>query len=159
MKREGLQYPVNPYHYIRHVLGAKWKMTILHNTHAFDSMRFNDTVKNLGVSEKVLSNQLKELIEDGLIRRVQYDIIPPKTEYFLTESGKQLITALDQLYIWSIKRLDELDLPIDPDAFYSHQDEKYRIHLQDIMDKSEWQKPSRIKKSWPEEWHKEHNDK
>lgn len=152
MKREGLQYPVNPYHYIRHIIGGKWKMTILHNIHTFDSIRFNETVKNLGVSEKVLSSQLKELVDDGLLKRIQYDVIPPKTKYFLTESGQSLIEALDLLYIWSVRRLDQLNLPIDPNAFYSHQEEKYCIHLQEIMDKSIWQSPTRPEKFWPEEW-------
>lgn len=158
LKRGGLQYPVNPYHYILHIIGAKWKMTILHNTHAFDSMRFNETVKNLGISEKVLSSELKELVDDGLLQRIQYEVIPPKTEYFLTQTGQELIEILDLLYIWSVRRLDELGLPIDPDAFYSHQDEKYRQQLKGIMDKAEWQSPTRARKLWPEEWQRMKKD-
>lgn len=161
MERETLKYPINPYHYIRYAIGAKWKMTILHDIHAFDSIRFNQTVKNLRVSEKVLSQQLKELIDDGLVCRVEYDVLPQKTEYFLTEAGAGLINALDLLYIWSVKRLEELNLPIDPDAFFAHQDEKYVAELGDIMKlyESEWKTPSRLKKLWPEEWNLEQNQK
>lgn len=157
MIRDGLKYPINPYHFVQHVIGAKWKTTILHDIHAFDSIRFNETVKNLGVTEKVLSQQLKELIDDGLVRRVEYDVLPPKTEYYLTEWGEGLIAALDLLYVWAVRRLDDLKLPIDPDAFFSHQDEKYVTHLKEIMDKFDWEAPSRIKKLWPEEWHEQEN--
>ena len=45
-----------------------------------------------------------------------------------------MIPALDILYIWSIRRLNELNLPIDPDAFAVHTEVKYRDQLQDIMD-------------------------
>lgn len=135
------------------MIGAKWKMTILHDIHAFDSIRFNEIVKNLGVTEKVLSQQLKELIEDGLVTRLDYEVLPPKTEYYQTEWGEGLIAALDLRYIWGIKGLDDLQLPIDPDAFFSHQDERYVKHLKDIMDKSDWDAPSQIKKLWSEEWH------
>ena len=157
MERETLKYPINPYHFARYVIGGKWKMTILHDIHAFDSVRFNETAKNLQVSEKVLSKQLKELADDGLVTRVQYDSIPPRTEYFLTDWGKELIGALDLLYIWSVRRLHDLKLPIDPDAFYAHQDEKYVQHVGHIMEEqeSEWRSPSRTPKLWPEEWHEQ----
>ena len=82
-------------------------------------IRFNETKKTLGVSEKVLSQQLKELTHDGLVERIQYNTIPLKVEYILTPLGEDLILALDILYIWSIRRLNELNLPIDPDAFCS----------------------------------------
>ena len=107
--------------------------------------------------QKVLSKQLKELVDDGLVTRVQYDAIPPRTEYFLTDWGKELIGALDLLYVWSVRRLHELKLPIDPDAFYAHQDEKYVQHVGHIMEEqeSEWRSPSRTPKLWPEEWHEQ----
>ena len=41
--------------------------------------------------------------------------------------------ALDALYIWSIRRMDELDMPIDPDAFVVHKSKKYMDALQDVM--------------------------
>lgn len=85
-------------------------------------------------AEKVLSQQLKELTHDGLVERIQYNTIPLKVEYILTPLGEDLIPALDILYIWSIRRLNELNLPIDPDAFAVHTEVKYRDQLQDIMD-------------------------
>lgn len=68
-------------------------MTILHEIYTYGSIRFNQTLKILPISEKVFSQQLKELVEAGLIRRISYDTVPPKVEYVLTPSGEQLIPA------------------------------------------------------------------
>ena len=118
----------NPYHFVANCISGKWKMTLLHHIHHYGKIRFNETKKTLGVSEKVLSQQLKELVNDGLIERIL------KVEYILTPLGEDLIPALDILYIWSVRRLNELDLPIDPDAFKVHDDMKYTDQLIDIMD-------------------------
>ncbi len=124
---------VNPYHFVTNCISGKWKMTILHHIHHYGKIRFNETKKTLGVSEKVLSQQLKELTADGLVERIQYNTIPLKVEYILTPLGQDLIPALDILYIWSVRRLAELKLPIDPDAFKVHTEMKYEDQLMDIM--------------------------
>lgn len=135
MQKDDFMDVVNPYHYIRHCLLGKWKMTILHHIHTYGSIRFNHTLKTLPISEKVFSEQLKELMDDGLIARKQYETIPVKVEYVLTPAGEQLVPALDILYIWSIKRMDELKIPIDPDAFLVHKSEKYIEALKEIMNR------------------------
>lgn len=124
---------MNPYHYVRQCLLGKWKMTILHHIHNYGAIRFNETRKTLPISEKVLSEQLRELSSDGLVERIQYNTFPLKVEYVLTDKGKELIPALDILYIWSIRRMHELGIEIDPDAFDVHMDEKYVKALGDIM--------------------------
>ena len=93
-------------------ISGNGKMTLLHHIHHYGKIRFNETKKTLGVSEKVLSQQLKELTHDGLVERIQYNTIPLKVEYILTPLGEDLIPALDILYIWSIRRLNELNLPL-----------------------------------------------
>ena len=133
MRGDQLDSPTNPYHYILHCIGGKWKMPILHEIHTYGSIRFNQTLKALPISEKVFSQQLRELVEAGLIRRISYDTIPPKVEYVLTPSGEQLIPALDALYIWSIRQMHERGIPIDSDAFVVHTSRKYTEELQDIM--------------------------
>jgi DNA-binding HxlR family transcriptional regulator len=99
VKADNFDTPTNPYHYVLHCIGGKWKMTILHEIYTYGSIRFNQTLKILPISEKVFSQQLKELVEAGLIRRISYDTVPPKVEYVLTPSGEQLIPALDILYL------------------------------------------------------------
>ncbi len=126
--------PVNPYHFVTGCISGKWKMTILHHIHHYGKIRFNEAKKALGISEKVLSQQLKELANDGLVERIQYNTIPLKVEYILTPLGEDLIPALDILYVWSIRRLTELGDPIDPNAFEVHSELKYTDQLKDIMD-------------------------
>ena len=128
---------VNPYHYIQKCIGGKWKMTILHEIDTFGSIRFNYAVRVFPLSEKVLSQQLKELVNDGLVRRIVYDVVPPKVSYELTDAGKRLMPMLDALYIWSVRRMDELGMPIDQDAFVVHKTEKYMEALQDVMENYE----------------------
>jgi len=125
---------VNPYQFARKCLLGKWKMTILHHIHYYGAIRFNETRKTLPVTDKVLAEQLRELAEDGLVKRIQYEAIPPKVEYILTELGKELIPALDIIYVWSIRRMHELGIPIDPDAFIVHDTPEYSSQLKDIYD-------------------------
>lgn len=128
---------MNPYHYVQKCIGGKWKMTILHEIDTFGSIRFNYAVRVFPMSEKVLSQQLKELVRDGLVRRIAYDVVPPKVSYELTEAGKRLMPTLDALYIWSVRRMDELDMPIDKDAFVVHKSKKYMDELRDVMENYE----------------------
>jgi DNA-binding HxlR family transcriptional regulator len=124
----------NPYLYALSCLSGKWKMTLLHHIHHHDVIRFTQTKKTLPVSEKVLSQQLKELVDDGLIERIQYNTIPLKVEYVLTPVGKAIIPALDIIFVWSIKRMTELGIEIDPDAFVVHTEQKYKTGVKELMD-------------------------
>ena len=81
MARNNFEDPANPYHYALHCLGGRWKMTILHEIYTYGSIHFNQTLKVLPISEKVLSQQLKELIADGLVQRIVHgDSFPPSTD-------------------------------------------------------------------------------
>lgn len=125
---------VNPYHYVRKCLLGKWKMTILNHIHHYGAIRFNETRKTLPISEKVLAEQLRELADDGLVERIQYNTIPLKVEYVLTKQGEELMPALDILYIWSIRRMYELGIRIDPDAFVVHTGAPFEEALGEIME-------------------------
>ena len=129
------QDSTNPYHYILHCIGGKWKMTILHEIYTYGKIHFNQTLKVLPVSEKVLSQQLKELIEDGLVQRVvDSGTFPPTIDYMLTVEGARLLPALDILYVWSIRQMSAKEIPIDADNFVVHKSEKYVDALKDIME-------------------------
>ena len=67
----------------------------------FETVRFNELKRYLKtISDKTLSTNLKELEADKLIVRTEYPQIPPKVEYALSERGKSLMNALDQLCVW-----------------------------------------------------------
>lgn len=76
-------------------------MVILYCLMEFEVVRFNELRRYLkNVSDKTLSNNLKELEKDRLIIRKEYPQIPPKVEYSLSDRGKSLMEVLDQLCIW-----------------------------------------------------------
>ena len=79
-------------------------MVILYCLMEFEVVRFNELRRYLkNVSDKTLSNNLKELEKDRLIIRKEYPHIPPKVEYSLSDRGKSLMEVLDQLCIWGEK--------------------------------------------------------
>lgn len=123
----------NPYLYAMSCLSGKWKMSILNHINYYGFIRFSKTKKTFPVSEKVLAQQLKELVADGLVERIQYNEIPLRVEYHLTETGKAVIPALDLIYVWSINRMRELDIEIDPDAFVVHPEAKYENALKKFL--------------------------
>lgn len=87
------------------VIGGKWKPLIL--WHLGDSvMRFGELQKSLhGVNAKMLTKQLRELEEDGVIRRTVYPEVPPRVEYSITEFGKTVIPILEALCTWGAQYL------------------------------------------------------
>lgn len=82
------------------IIGGKWKPIILHMLSA-GTMRFGELKKNIPpVSQKMLTQQLRELESDGIISRTIYAEVPPRVEYFLTERGVTLTPILQDLYKW-----------------------------------------------------------
>ena len=125
---------INPYFFALSCISGKWKMSLLNHINYYGFIRFSKTKKTFPVSEKVLSQQLKELVADGLVERTQYNEIPLRVEYSLTETGKSLIPIIDLLYTWSVHRMRELDIEIDPDAYVVHPEKKYEIILKSLID-------------------------
>lgn len=77
------------------LIGSKWKLLIIRNLPK-RAYRFNELQKSLeGVSQKVLTANLRELEADGIIYRKDYFTSPPEVEYGLTELGNRLKELLD----------------------------------------------------------------
>lgn len=85
------------------VIGGKWKVLIL--WHLKDTTRRFGALKRLipGVTQKMLTQQLRELERDGLINRVVYAQVPPKVEYSLTQFGITLNPVLEQMSQWGME--------------------------------------------------------
>lgn len=82
------------------LIGSKWKLLILRNLMA-RPWRFNELKKDLnGVSQKVLTDSLRSLEEDGIVTRTVYPEVPPRVEYSLTELGRSLEPVLSALWNW-----------------------------------------------------------
>ena len=89
------------YYYTLSLISGKYKMVILYALMEYQPVRFNELRRYLQkVSDKTLSQQLKQLEADGLIRRHMYPQVPPRVEYALTERGQSLMAVLDQLCTW-----------------------------------------------------------
>ena len=87
--------------YTLSLISVKYKMIILYCLMEYGAVRFNQLQRYLKkISDRTLSQNLKELEADGLIRRQVFPQIPPKVEYSLTERGVSLMAVLDQLCIW-----------------------------------------------------------
>ena len=91
---------------IRNVLSrfsSKWAMLILCVLSENEATRFNTISKAIpDISPKVLTETLRNLEADGLVKRKLYAEIPPKVEYSLTELGKSLMPILDNLISWAL---------------------------------------------------------
>jgi DNA-binding HxlR family transcriptional regulator len=84
-------------------IGNKWKPIII-DVIGTRTIRFGqlDTIIPL-ISRKVLTEQLKELEEDGLLERLAYKEIPPRVEYKLSEKGLAFLPILDNIKQWNLK--------------------------------------------------------
>lgn len=90
------------------VIGGKWKCVILcHLTHG---KKRTSELKRLmpNITQKMLTQQLRELEEDGVINRIVYQQVPPKVEYELSEYGWTLKDILDSLCDWGAKHITKV---------------------------------------------------
>ncbi|MFP3991609.1 helix-turn-helix domain-containing protein [Streptomyces sp. E11-3] len=96
------------------VIDGKWKTSLLwlleDGPHRPGELRR----KLPGLSEKVLTQALREMAADGLVHREVHDALPLKTEYSLTEFGRDLADALGPVSDWGHRRLDRLTSQAQP---------------------------------------------
>ena len=82
------------------LIGSKWKLLIMRNL-LERPWRFNELKKNLeGISQKVLTDSLRSMEDDGIITRTVYPEVPPHVEYALSETGESMRPILNAMYIW-----------------------------------------------------------
>lgn len=95
-----------PIEHTVNLIGHKWKVLILRNLFNNGTQRFSDLNKGInGISQKMLTQQLRQLEADGIISRKIYPEVPPKVEYSLTVLGNSLKPILDEMNIWGIEHL------------------------------------------------------
>lgn len=82
------------------IIGSKWKLLIIRNL-LDRPWRFNELKNNLdGISQKVLTDSLRTMEEDGIITRTVYPEVPPRVEYALSELGESMRPILDAMKQW-----------------------------------------------------------
>ena len=94
------ELPACPVETTLSLIGDKWKVLILRDLLP-GTKRFGELKKSIGgVSQKVLTAQLRDMEDNGLISRKVYAEVPPKVEYSLTELGQSLKPILDAMWNW-----------------------------------------------------------
>lgn len=90
------------------LIGGKWKILIIHliNNEINRFGKMNMMLK--AISKQMLTTQLRELENDGLIERKIYAEIPPRVEYFLSEKGKSIMPVIEAMKIWGDEHLTNL---------------------------------------------------
>ena len=84
--------------------GGKWKLRIIYVLAFHEILRYGELKRLLSpITHKMLSTQLKELDKDGLINRKEYQQIPPKVEYSLTQMGRDLEPVVREIHNWILK--------------------------------------------------------
>ncbi len=108
MKKQDL-FGVCPYTTVQKLLSGKWSIYILY-TLAEQNVRFNELLRLMPeeMTHTTLSRQLKLLEQEGLIIRKEYNQVPPKVEYSLSEIGKNLQPTLDELTKWGYAYIEHL---------------------------------------------------
>lgn len=82
-------------------IGNKWALVVLVKIAESEPVRFNELYRNIpSVSEKVLSQVLKQLTADGLIKRELFPDVPPRVEYSVTDFGRSLLPHIEALVAW-----------------------------------------------------------
>jgi len=101
-----------PIIYALDIVGQKWKLPIMWYLFENEATRYNELKRRVkGITYMMLTKSLQELEAHKLVIRTQYETIPPKVEYSLTERGKELLPTLNELYRWGEKqiKLDKSD--------------------------------------------------
>ncbi len=97
------------------ILSGKWKALIIWNLHLHEIIRYNEFRRLMpSITQKMLTQQLKELEKYGILSRKVYPSVPPMVEYSLTETGQELIPIMEAMDLWGKKYV----------AAYQHTDKK-----------------------------------
>lgn len=103
----------DPYNHMNRMIFTRWKPYLLRAIYVDNGTNFSKFYKQLPISQKVLSQNLKEMVEDGLIWRDVIPEVPPRVIYRLTEKGETIILLLDLVYDWGWNDMKHRGLPVD----------------------------------------------
>lgn len=96
----------NPVQLVMEQIGGIWKMPILWRLQD-QTLRYSELRRIPHISDKMLTSQLRELEEDGYVHREVYPVVPPKTEYSLTEKGRKIMPLVRQIREYGIDLMSE----------------------------------------------------
>ena len=95
------------------ILEGRWKLVILFHLFGGQLLRFSELERAIpAISQKMLIQQLRQMEQDGVVRRIVHHQVPPKVEYGLTDWGQSLCPSLDALLKWAALKPVK---PVKPD--------------------------------------------
>jgi DNA-binding HxlR family transcriptional regulator len=98
---------------VRDVLGRvadKWPLWVMNVLGEGGTLRFTRVLERVdGISQKVLTQTLRQLERDGLVTRTMYMQVPPRVEYSLTPMGRELLAVVAPLWLWVADRVDAFE--------------------------------------------------
>ncbi len=98
--------PVTP---LLEMLSGRWKSQLMYELCIYDSVRFGQLKKDLpGITNTMLTKSLRELEDDGLVTRIQFNEVPPHVEYSLSDMGKDLFPVFYSIMNWGFKHEKEI---------------------------------------------------
>ncbi|QJB55768.1 helix-turn-helix domain-containing protein [Pseudodesulfovibrio sp. zrk46] len=90
------------------VIGGKWKPIIIYRLAKDGTLRFSEIKRAIpNITQKMLTQQLRELEADGIVHREVYPQVPPKVEYSMTELGQTIVPVIHSLCQWGERYRDE----------------------------------------------------
>lgn len=96
------------------ILVGKWKPIILLNLLDKGTLRFSELKREIpGITQKMLTKQLRELEEEDIVKRVVYPQVPPKVEYSITSYGRTLENILVDMHEWGVKHQSHMKNPLE----------------------------------------------
>lgn len=109
MRELNLLYPTCPIRNILSRMSDKWSLLILSTLSRNGVMRYKELNAAIpDISQKMLSSTLKRLEEDKLVNRKMYGEIPPRVEYSLTQTGKELMPSVGMMINWALEHFEEI---------------------------------------------------
>ena len=112
MNKQDIQNATFPDCPIRNVISRltdKWSLLVLYTLERHEVLRFNDLWRQIpDISQKMLTQTLRHLEDDGIVNREAFMEVPPRVEYRLTERGRSLMPHLDALIGWGIEHFNDI---------------------------------------------------
>lgn len=124
MEKQVINYPVE---LALAIIGDKWKILILCQLY-MGTRRFSELFRAINnINQKMLTQQLRSLEQDGLISRKVYAEVPPKVEYSLTSLGRSLNPVIEAMFDWAMENkesfIDKFNIKIESDLKYPHRND------------------------------------
>jgi DNA-binding HxlR family transcriptional regulator len=106
-----VQDPVERVEMIMGVIAGKWKPAIIYALVMNGTLRFNDLRRVIpGVSQRMLTQQLRDLERHGIVKRVIYPEVPPRVEYSITRLGRSLHPIFKSICRWADKNFTDVEI-------------------------------------------------